>query len=336
MEQGSLKLILIRDGRQTVDAEIRSTVPAVHRLLCGLTAERVVDTVPRLFSLCRSAQGAAVRLCLTAAQSNEPAALADDAAARPVVIEAIVEHLAHLLVFWPELLRHSARSAQASAFRHWRGRLLAERTARGIAEVTEELAAWVAALTLPAIDGACTACAPEDGAAWLPQMPAAQWATAMHRVDFASPPLLSGQPAETGALARHAGDPEVAALVAAGQRVPARLLARRRELDRLLAVLREASALACADAAPLAAGCAVARVDTARGTLLHYAEVVDERVADYRIIAPTAWNFHPLGTCRRELLGLPAHSRQGAQQAAACVALSLDPCVPFACEVHDA
>ncbi|MCB1966471.1 MAG: nickel-dependent hydrogenase large subunit, partial [Candidatus Accumulibacter sp.] len=90
------------------------------------------------------------------------------------------------------------------------------------------------------------------------------------------------------------------------------------------------------DAAMVAEGCGLARVETARGTLLHRIELDGERVASYRIVAPTEWNFHPRGAFVREITGRRVATRAEAELAARRLALSLDPCVSFAVAVDDA
>ncbi|MBL8373469.1 MAG: nickel-dependent hydrogenase large subunit, partial [Candidatus Accumulibacter sp.] len=52
MEPGSLELTLTWDGKQIVAAEVVSTRPAVARALSGLPVARVLEFIPRLFSLC--------------------------------------------------------------------------------------------------------------------------------------------------------------------------------------------------------------------------------------------------------------------------------------------
>ena len=83
----------------------------------------------------------------------------------------------------------------------------------------------------------------------------------------------------------------------------------------------------------LADGTGLAAVQTARGLLMHQAPLArDGRIADYRMVAPTEWNFHPQGAlfrarrhrrCRDETSG--AARRAGGA--------ALDPCVGFRIEV---
>jgi coenzyme F420-reducing hydrogenase alpha subunit len=76
-------------------------------------------------------------------------------------------------------------------------------------------------------------------------------------------------------------------------------------------------------------GRGIAAVETARGLLVHWANVEDDRVAGYRIVAPTEWNFHPCGALVKDLADAPAQSSEEAQQLAGLAIQSLDPCVRF-------
>ena len=73
----------------------------------------------------------------------------------------------------------------------------------------------------------------------------------------------------------------------------------------------------------------LAWLQTSRGLLIHYAEVENGAVADYRIVAPTEWNFHPDGALTRGLPGKAATSEQQARRHAELLLLALDPCVGY-------
>lgn len=151
---------------------------------------------------------------------------------------------------------------------------------------------------------------------------------------FAAAPTWRGTPAETGALARTADHPLIAgALRHAGNTVAARFLARLVELamlERRLASLsggriQEAWSRSCG----VAPGAGLCATETARGTLFHLARIGADRVASYRIVAPTEWNFHPHGALVRGLAGIAAETAEAAEQAARLLAHALDPCVSF-------
>lgn len=147
---------------------------------------------------------------------------------------------------------------------------------------------------------------------------------------FERHPSHRGAPAETGALARLGDAPGLNDLVRRwGRSALARCVARLVELARLVT----------GRAAPLHGRLALARdeglgwVETARGLLVHRARLERGRVAAYRIVAPTEWNFHPAGALARGLHGARFESAIAAERAAHLLVLSLDPCVYARVEV---
>lgn len=157
--------------------------------------------------------------------------------------------------------------------------------------------------------------------------------------EFMRTPQWRGEAVETGALARMHDHPLVTAgLERWGQGVASRLLARLVELALMLRRLGgkdpfEARSNQCV---PLQRGDGLASVQTARGLLMHRVRIAAGRVAEYRIIAPTEWNFHPRGALVRGLEGYCAPDASALPQAAHLVAYSLDPCVAFRVEVGHA
>jgi Ni,Fe-hydrogenase I large subunit len=82
--------------------------------------------------------------------------------------------------------------------------------------------------------------------------------------------------------------------------------------------------LLASGALPLGDGQALAWCEMARGLLLHWVQLDSEgRVRDYRVLAPTEWNFHPDGVLARALAALAADDTVAAQLLAA----AFDPCV---------
>ncbi|MCM8595218.1 nickel-dependent hydrogenase large subunit [Accumulibacter sp.] len=330
MEPGFLDLTLTWDGTQIVAATVVSTRPVAARALCGLPVARVLELVPRLFAVCRQAQEAAARLALRAALGSPMDSVELAEHARRVAPEVALEHLWRLLLDWPPLFGERSRNGE---FLDWRKRISAIADAGSAASVGQALVAWVDAQPQP-VFAEDPAAAP---VALLPQLSAAQWAGRVAGDFCVERPTFAGRPAETGALARRFADPGVAAWLASGQRVHARLAARLVDLRSLATDLAEPSRLpAQLDAATLAPGCGLARVETARGTLLHLVELDGQRVVRYLLVAPTEWNFHPRGAFVRELEHRPAVSRDQAMLVARRLALALDPCVPCEVRVNDA
>jgi hypothetical protein len=85
-------------------------------------------------------------------------------------------------------------------------------------------------------------------------------------------------------------------------------------------------------AVPVANGIGRSLVETARGLLMHEIALDGERIADYLIVAPTEWNFHPHGILADQLLGQDAGDRAALQQHVARTVAALDPCVPWEME----
>ena len=85
-----------------------------------------------------------------------------------------------------------------------------------------------------------------------------------------------------------------------------------------------------AGALALGPGEGMAWTEMARGLLVHWVRLegaAHERVAAYRVLAPTEWNFHPHGVLASALQALPAGA--AANDAAARLAVAFDPCVRF-------
>jgi uptake hydrogenase large subunit len=158
---------------------------------------------------------------------------------------------------------------------------------------------------------------------------------------FSRAPTWAGAAVETGGLARMWDEPLVIALQKRfGNAVVTRVTARLIELARLLQELVASDGATAASPRvrrmALGPGEGMAAVETARGMLLHRARLVDQRVADYQIVAPTEWNFHPGGALATGLVGLAAADDAQLLGAARLAAHALDPCVTFRVEVEHA
>ena len=144
---------------------------------------------------------------------------------------------------------------------------------------------------------------------------------------------------ETGALAAHPSRPLVAMLLSQGHRIAARLFARVMELSDCASRLRHPLAAdlpALVDAAPLGPGMGLARVETACGVLLHAVRLEGDTIADYAIITPDLWNFHPVGAFASEAMYWQAFDRAATLARLRWLALSLDPGKAFNVELRDA
>ncbi len=143
--------------------------------------------------------------------------------------------------------------------------------------------------------------------------------------DFMAHPELDGAPAETGPHARHHAHPLVAAARRAhGPGLLARAIARLVDLARIPGERRQEGPWAAATIGDIR----VAQVDSPRGLLVHSARSDGRRVAEYRILAPTEWNFHPRGVARRAIASLHVIGDDGKLETTAhAVAEAVDPCV---------
>jgi Ni,Fe-hydrogenase I large subunit len=153
---------------------------------------------------------------------------------------------------------------------------------------------------------------------------------------FTQAPTWAGQAVETGALSRLREQRQVAGLIERdGHSAATRIAARLVELAWLLDALRGpvGDTSHWVRAWSLGAGIGLAAVQTARGLLMHCARVGDDRVDDYRIVAPTEWNFHPDGALAHGLVGTEAEDEATLTARAGLAVLALDPCVGFAVEV---
>jgi hypothetical protein len=140
--------------------------------------------------------------------------------------------------------------------------------------------------------------------------------------DFAERPLWRGAAAETGPWTRKVLGPEPPAADTAWLRLGARLAD--------LAAIACGQPLAC-DALALGPGEGIACTEMSRGLLMHWVRLEEgarsadtARVAVFRVLAPTEWNFHPQGALGRAL----AERRLDAE-GARLAALALDPCIAF-------
>ena len=149
---------------------------------------------------------------------------------------------------------------------------------------------------------------------------------------FVAEPTWDGRPAETSPLTRGGDLPLIRDLM---ERQGAGLL------TRLAAQLAELARLAAGEMGPgdldgrdLKAGVGLAQVPAARGLLVHRVRLAGDRVADYRILAPTEWNFHPAGAVALGLGDLARRAEPGRLAALANLYITaIDPCVSFSLEI---
>jgi len=70
-------------------------------------------------------------------------------------------------------------------------------------------------------------------------------------------------------------------------------------------------------------------VEAARGRLIHRAEVVDNIITEYQIIAPTEWNFHPQGLVKQSLNNISLDNLDEIRHLSHLLINAIDPCVDY-------
>ncbi len=360
--EGRIDIDLKFDTQQLRQVNIRSSRPQLARkLMTGASPVQAAERAGLIFSLCGKAQRVACEAACEAALGVLPDAAVRRERSRRVLIELAQEHAWQFLLNWPRqagldadmtiLLAVRQAAAEPESFANSLAHLLNDVFLGQPAEtwLAFDLAAfdiWCdQAATLPARLFAGVNRTPESlrHVPLLPPLPSlteAQCVDLANRAladeSFCARPLWAGTPAETGALARMQSQPLLNDWVAArGRGAGARLLARLLELVGLPQQLREAATVV--QAYRLADNVGMAAVETSRGLLLHVVRLADGVVADYRIVAPTEWNFHPAGALAEALA--PLVGKVSADTAVARARLqcqSLDPCVAFGVEVSHA
>ena len=360
-DAGELNLRINWDGRAVLSVEVESTRPQASRLLAGRTPQQAVQMVSLLYSVCGKAQQAAATAAFAAARGRQ-GTVPD----RIVACEAVQEHLWRLMLDWPQLL--DLPPAQ-QPFVDWHGRLRAIAAgAGGVLGLRDEISQQLLGLSMEAwrsiasyadlsnwwragyglaaplaatldrhegereaIETATCELLPD----WT--VDEALQACAGHfDLEFSARPHNGGKPMEVGALAyrQHAPLLQDVMRVRPG-RLLARLIARLVDLQDSVEVLARGGDADSIASAAVADGAGIALVRTARGPLLHYVSLdsTTETVAQYFVVAPTEWNFHPQGALATGLTGVGATDEEQLMETARMRVLSLDPCVEYRIEV---
>lgn len=148
-------------------------------------------------------------------------------------------------------------------------------------------------------------------------------------------PTWQGECHETGCLNRQQYHPLIANLLQHyGNSLLTRLVSRLVELANLPNLIRQN--LADLTTMPLlksssfsSSQVGLAQIQASRGLLIHRVALKNGLVANYQIVAPTEWNFHPQGVAALGLQQLTATNKTLLQQQAALVIKAIDPCVTF-------
>ncbi|MFZ3043136.1 MAG: nickel-dependent hydrogenase large subunit [Thiobacillus sp.] len=364
--EGRIDIQLTRTGDAVTGVAIRSSRPQLaQKLMAGRGPDEAADLAGFIFSLCGKAQRVAAQAACEAARGLTPGRDVLRQREHTVRVEAAQEHAWRLLLSWPEqagrapdmpsLLALRQVAIEPARFADALDGLLettllgeppvewARRDLAGFDAWRQRSATLVAKLFADLGDGADMGLSRAPLLPALPHLDSALAAglarQALDDAAFCAEPRWLGEPAETGALTRMADHPILAEwTVRRGRGVGARLLARLLELAELPQRLRadpvSSDRAAVVRSWTLEDNVGMAGVETSRGLLLHVVRLQDGRVADYRIIAPTEWNFQAGGPLAQALAGLAASS--GLEARARLVSQSLDPCVAYGVELSDA
>ncbi len=148
--------------------------------------------------------------------------------------------------------------------------------------------------------------------------------------NFSRAPQWQGRCFETTLLNRQLSQPLIAELYSRyGNGLIVRIVGRLLEVDPLQ--LRQLSSAQSTSSH----GIGLAHVQAARGLLIHRLELHQGRVHNYRIIAPTEWNFHPEGLVAQGLKQLTATNPNDLQRQAELFINAVDPCVQYALHLTD-
>ncbi len=184
----------------------------------------------------------------------------------------------------------------------------------------------------------------QNDIACLPKLDAEALNRQMQREDLATftrTPRWQGRCFETTLLNRQWSQPLISEMRShygngLSVRMPARLLEVAlipSQLRRLLTQMQDQPVLPTISTAN--DGLGLAQVQAARGLLIHRLVLRQGRVHDYRIIAPTEWNFHPEGVVSQGLKQLTAQSPNDLQRQAELYINAVDPCVQYALHLTD-
>ncbi|MCA1788772.1 MAG: nickel-dependent hydrogenase large subunit [Thioalkalivibrio sp.] len=362
--EGRVDLRLDWAGGEVLGAEVRSRRPQPQRLLLNQPPAHALAVIPRLYSLCGDAQTVAVEALLSLVESGTVDVDRASVWAERIRLENIREHLWRLGLDWPGIAGEAPQPGPLRELLAGRERFAQDReVARVWAAQTsitlfgDDALSWLdggdpqtfdrwlhqasTALAIllrelqPQLAGLGRSQAPLFRSADLE--PLAQDVLPRLRDDpeFHWRPDWRGRVLEMGPLARNCEWPLIAALLAEQGAADAwiRVVARVLELGRGLQSMAAGAAAAPALAWHLRGDEAVVALEMARGVLLHWIQVDAGRIGDYRIVAPTEWNFHPRGPALEGLLQLRGDDEQRLREAVTLQVTALDPCVQYQLEI---
>jgi uptake hydrogenase large subunit len=347
MNAGLLRVKI--DARENIVQAVRIESPRgdVAPVFLGKTPAEAAAMAKLLFSLCPAAQSSAVEAAGEAALNQTP----DPARSRARVLRVLCERLGEMLrasvLDWPRDAPPAREEVEALRGSLNVLRALPECDETGLALASVEHAARKLGLSDFAQGDTLLARqwaeARADEADWDLRATKADFlsasdddmvAQAMTDRNFARAPGLPGRCVETGAAARQAAPGLV-------NSTSGRLAARFHDMAATLDAIRVLLAGSARPPGVVAArnigpGEGYAAVDSARGRLYHRLKLDGGgKIADYGIVAPTEWNFHPDGPFVRLLLGARIGGGAAARRRVERLAFVFDPCIGVGAEIRD-
>lgn len=295
---GLLTVRATLSGGKISDLSVDLLRPLVSQLFLGQAPDAVLQKVSLLYTLCAQAQRTAAQAALDCAVGAVSSPVSDAA----LWVENLHENLWRLMLDWPPALGLPSASQAFVAWRAGRNRgNIAAQTDALLADVVQELS-MQCLQQLPGTDAPVVPCAANlQPAPWL-----------------------------AFCLGAAQGQPQLA--ISASPRAA--------YLARLAQVADAAQALRAQRPYPVACvgsgGWGVAQVATARGVLTHATQIEAGRVKSYRVWAPTDAHFSDARALDALLSQQTLASIEDARRALDLAILTLDPCVPFKVELHDA
>jgi hypothetical protein len=316
------------------------------RLLRGQQGDSVVRMLGNVLTLCAHAQRRTARMVLLAAEQQQDANVAPEST-RSLQLETARDHLRSMALDWPQRQSQSLLPDQLKWLSGCPFPLVTSPRALTLDEVVAQrlqMQAWLESAIqctplqcLARWQATAQALQPDtrtlDVLDTDPDLQAANLRTIGIALaddpDFAMHPQWRGACAETGVWSRLRQRHAAPGITSAWTRLQARWI----ELLALISAPPEpAAALLSSGAMPLGDGQAIAWCEMARGLLLHWVQLDDQhRVQDYRVLAPTEWNFHPEGALAQALTQLDPTD----EDAAWCLASAYDPCVDCSVNIQE-
>lgn len=316
-------------GGALENIEVELKRPLVTQLFIGQIPDAVVKAIPYLYTLCAHAQRAVAQAALAAAM---------DEARRPVDdgelwTEMLHENFWRLLLDWPTAL---GLPPAREAFAAWRA---ARQDNSRLAETEKLLVNTLRELSKKCLAALVDRSKDEFAVAAAVSAERSGQGTPAEKVQAAGE-CSAGVPVESFDLAPDAwltywlGNSDHPPPMPRPASVEAAFLARLAQTE------CAARALAAGTPYPVAAAAerdwGVAQTVTARGVLTHAVHVVEGRVENYRIWAPTDDFFADAGALSALLTGRRFAVVDDARQALEQAILALDPCLPYTMDLKHA